>query len=327
MMSSFTLVRAWFKAHKRPISVTLGLVFLLLIVYYIIRNISDFQSLRITNPWLILVVFVFVLVRNFSTGLVMDSVLRPVGVHLRLGESFGLANLTRLVNQLVPGNVGIVMRSVYLKRRHGLTYSTFASAFTASQVVLYLLSSVLGILALLMMQKDGQVVHPMFLYALVAFVIGLGGVLLLPQNLQKFVRHKRLSKILSSWFSIRNNGATLARLSLWSLLFIISSTLIMYANFGALGWHISLWVALFFSSINIVNTLFAITPAGFGISEGIIVLLATSVGIPVHVGLAAALMQRVITFFAVILVAPYFSKALFGLNVRDVLRGKFASKS
>ncbi|HRF28125.1 MAG TPA: lysylphosphatidylglycerol synthase transmembrane domain-containing protein [Candidatus Saccharibacteria bacterium] len=323
-MNALKAIRSWFRAHKRPISITIGLLFLALIVYYVIKNIQDFQTLRITNPWLLVIIFVFVLVRNFSTGLVMDTVLRPVGVRLRLVESFGLANLTRLVNQLVPGNVGIVMRSVYLKRRHGLTYSTFASAFTASQVVLYLISSLLGILALYVMQQSGQVVHPMFLYALVIFVLGLGGVLLLPRSLQRFVTHKRLTKVLSSWFSIRDNKATLARLSVWSLLFILSSTLIMYANFGALGWPITIWAALFFSSINIVNTLFAITPAGFGISEGIIVLLASSVGIPVHVGLAAALMQRVITFFAVIIVAPYFSRILFGLSARDVLRGKFA---
>ncbi len=311
------------RKNKQTLSIILGFAFLALIVYYIIQNIQDFARLRIDQPWLLLVLFIFVLIRNFSTGLVMDTVLRPLGVRLKLVESFGLANLTRLVNQILPGNVGIVMRSVYLKRRHQLSYASFTSSFAASQVILYLISSLLGIVAIFNMSNSGLVVNSLFLYALVGFAVGLGGILLLPNKFQAVVKNGRLAKALTGWFSIRSNPATLVRLCAWSLLFIATSTVIMYANFNALGAEISLWTALFFSSINIVNTLFAITPAGFGISEGIIVLLASSVGIPIHVGLAAALSQRIITFFAVLIVAPYFSKKLFGLSLAQLLRGRF----
>ena len=53
----------------------------------------------------------------------------------------------------------------------------------------------------------------------------------------------------------------------------------MYSTFNTLGAQITILIALFFSSINAINAVIAITPAGFGISEGIIVLLAHTIGI------------------------------------------------
>jgi uncharacterized membrane protein YbhN (UPF0104 family) len=314
------------KRYKRPISIAFGAAFLALIIYYIVKNFHEFSTLRITSIWLLVIIFLAVLVRNFSTGLVMDTVLRPLGVHLRIVESFGLANLTRLVNQLLPGNVGIVMRSVYLKRRHKLSYASFTSSFAASQIVLYLVSSILGVIAFFAINAEGSRPSIFFLYFLFAAVAGLSGLLLIPRKWSQRVRHNRLRKAVEGWYQIRTDARCLGRLSMWSLLFIASSTAIMYANFAALDHPITLWMALFFSSINIVNTLVAFTPAGIGVSEGVIVLLAMAAGIPVTVGLAAALLQRVITFFAVILVAPYFSYKLFNLSPAQLLRRRFSKE-
>jgi glycosyltransferase 2 family protein len=323
MIPSLTNLLNAIKRRKRSISILFGVAFLALIVYYIIKNFHEFSALRITSVWLLLVIFIAVLVRNFSTGLVMDTVLRPLGVHLRIVESFGLANLTRLVNQLLPGNVGIVMRSVYLKRRHRLSYASFTSSFAASQIILYLISSALGIVAFFITYLEGSRLNILFLYFLIAAVLGLSSLLFIPRRWSTRIKHNRLRKAIEGWYQIRTDARCLGRLTVWSLLFIVSSTVIMYANFSALDAPISPWMALFFSSINIVNTLVAFTPAGIGVSEGVIVLLATAAGIPVTVGLAAALLQRIITFFAVILVAPYFSYKLFNLSPVQLLRGRF----
>ena len=322
-MKQLDALKVLLKKYRQHISIVLGLIFAGLIVYYIIANYKDFSSLTIVNFWLLGVIFVSVLVRNFSTGLVMDTVLRPLGVHLSLTESFGLANLTRLINQILPGKVGIVMRSVYLKKKHGLSYASFSSSFAASQVVLYLISSLLGIAAFFMVQSENKDLSQWFLYGLVAAVLVLASFLLMPRTFTRNIKHNRINKAIEGWYSIRADRSGLWSLALSSLLFIASSTIIMYSSFNSLGVEISLWMALFFSSINIINALIAITPAGFGISEGIIVLLAVSAGIPVSVGLAAALLQRVITFFAVVIVAPYYSSKLFGLTPLQLLRRRF----
>lgn len=312
----------WIRLHRQFLSRTLALLFLVVIVYYIIENIGDFTELNIESWWLVAVIFVSVLVRNFATGLVMDAVLRPVNVNLSLTESFGLANLTRLTNQLLPGNVGIVMRSMYLKKRHNLSYASFVSTFAASQILLYLISSALGILAYSVVSASEQTINLLFLFVLVGVVTVLGGTLLIPKRWSERISHNRIRKAINGWYQIRADLPTFLRLTIASLLFITVSTIIMYANFGSLGWSISLWMALFFASINIMNTLIAFTPAGFGISEGVLVLLATSAGIPVSVALAVSLMQRVITFIAVIIVSPYFSHKLFGSSVIDLLRSR-----
>jgi uncharacterized protein (TIRG00374 family) len=322
-MQTFKTSLRFYREHKQVISVTLGILFVILIGYYITVNIREFSSLRITNFWLVALIFFSVLVRNFSTGLQMDTVLRPLGVRLKIVESFGLANLTRLINQILPGKVGIVMRSMYLKKRHNLPYASFVSSFAASQIVLYLVSSLLGIVGYSILYFSGTKIHVIFLYALIAAVIFLTVLLLFPKKISSRITHNRLSKALTSWQDIRSDTRGFYSLLLWTIVFIASSTVIMYSSFNSLGADISLWVALFFSSINIVNALIAITPAGFGISEGIVVLLAQTVGIDAPVALAAALLQRVVTFFAVVIVAPYFSRKLFNLSLIQLLRKRF----
>ena len=272
LLRSVKTLHTLYKKYKRQLSILFGLLFLGIIVYYVFKNIHEFSTLRITNVFLLLVIFIFVLVRNFSTGLVMDSVLRPLNVHLTITESFGLANLTRLVNQLLPGNVGIVMRSMYLKRRHSLSYASFTSSFAASQIILYLLSSILGIVGFIIASNEHKGLNIVFLYLLIGMTLGLLGLLFIPRRWSNRIQHNRIRKAIEGWYEIRTNTKCLIRLSVWSLLFITASTAIMYANFNSLGASISISMALFFSSINVVNTFVSFTPAGFGVSEGIIVL-------------------------------------------------------
>ncbi|MCC5846993.1 MAG: flippase-like domain-containing protein [Verrucomicrobia bacterium] len=307
------------KNHKKILSYCLSSIFIVIIVCYIFVNIQEFSKLEITNFYFIGLLFLLVVIRIFATGQIMDLSVRSLGIRLSLIESFGLANLTRLMNQVLPGKVGVIMRSVYLNKKHGLSYAGFISSFSASQLVLFLISSFIGLLSILILKILGTVIPVVFFYILACLVIFLLLMLVLTDKLSKRIHNERLKKILTSWQVIRKGKCNIRLLIMWSIVFTFTSALILFSMFSAFGAEISLLVALFFSSINIVNSFIAITPAGFGTSEGILVALAYSVGIDIPTALAASLLLRVVTFFSVLTIAPFFSKKLFNKSLRDFI--------
>lgn len=325
-------VLAFVKANKKLISISLTVLFAALIAFYISVNIQEFLAISLASPALVMVILITVVIRNFTTGMVMDTALRPLKIRLSVVESFGLATLTRLVNQVSPGKVGLIMRSMYLKSKYGFSYPSFVSSLAVSHVILYLVSSMLGLAAILILSLSGVFISPVFVYILLAAVISLLLVLMIPArgNTKDKSEDKDgktvgsfLSKIVEGWHIIRQDRINIISLSFWSLVFVASSAIIMFSSFNALGADISIWMALFFSSINVVNAVIAITPSGFGVSEGIIVIVAHAAGIDTPTALSAALLQRAVGFFVVLLMAPFFSKKLFNATPRELLKKQF----
>lgn len=314
------LIRSLTKERKNSLSTVLAIFFLILIIYYISQNIEDFRSLEIANANYILMIVLSIILRIYATGMIMDTSLRPLGVNLKRIESFGLATITRFINQISPGKVGLLARATYLKNNHKLNFSKFISSIAAAHIILYVISAIIGLLSLLSLRLNNYTISYIFDITLLCILLLLLVLFLIPDTAE----HKRISKIISGWKIIKNDKSTVIKVLAWSILFVFFSGLIMYGTFNSIGAEITFMVALFFGSINVVNSVIAITPSGFGISEGVIVILAQSIGISVSEALAAALLQRLITFAVVLLIAPYFTKTLLQSNPIELLKSKAA---
>jgi uncharacterized membrane protein YbhN (UPF0104 family) len=253
----------------------------------------------------------------------MDVVLRPIGLRLKRVETFGLAAVTRLGNQIAPGKLGLAIRASYLKRKYSFPLSKFASALGAAHILMYLFSSLLGLGALLMVARsDAGVETATFVLLLGGMCIFLLGLLLFSPQIKEgsnfFTRH--LSRVINGWFFIRRDGHILRLASGWALAHVLSMALVIFAAFNALGADIGVLQALFITSLVILTGLIGITPAGLGINEGLIVVAATVLGLPVSVALAAALLRRVVAFVVLVVVTPLFARKLFDTSFREVLR-------
>ena len=74
--------------------------------------------------------------------------------------------------------------------------------------------------------------------------------------------------------------------------------------------RIGLLEAAFITSVGALTGLVGITPAGLGVAEGLVVLAASSIGLPVYAAFAAAMLQRVVVFLLVGVLSPYTSAVL-----------------
>lgn len=281
---------------------------------YVASNWRAFLSLELKNPYLLVLLAAGSLLALFAHGALLDVVLRPLGLRLRYLETFGLAAVTRLANQLTPGKLGFAVRASYLKRRHEFAVNKFAAALGAAHILMYLFSCLIGLGALLMV--IGPVIGPNAIIAggvLAGFSLVLLALLLFSPRMKEgtniFSRYT--SKIVNGWFIIRSDDHIVRLASTWSITHTLGVVAVTYASFNALGADISVLQAVFISSFVILAGLLGITPSGLGISEGLIVAAASVVGIGVPTALAAALVRRMVSFGVLLAITPILSHQLF----------------
>ena len=96
----------------------------------------------------------------------------------------------------------------------------------------------------------------------------------------------------------------------WAVATYISFALMTYLEFRILGIEITPFGAAFVTSVGALTGLIGITPAGIGVSEGLIVLAASSIGLPAVAAFAAAVLQRLAVFAFVSVASPFASRVL-----------------
>ena len=309
--------------NKLLLSIVILVVLTALLIHYIANNLGDFLSLRLEQPFFLILLAIGSVAALYSNGAVMDVVLRPLGLRLRKMETFGLAAVTRIGNQLAPGKLGLAIRASYLKRKYSFPFSKFASALGAAHILMYFLSSLLGLAGLLLLTRsNGGLEAATFVFLLSGMCIFLLGLLLFSPQIKEgsnfLTRH--LSRVINGWFLIRRNQQILQLASVWALAHVLSIAIVIFASFNALGAGIGVLQALFITSLAILAGLIGITPAGLGINEGLIVVAASVLGIPVSVALAAALLRRVIAFAVLVIITPFITRYLFDAPLLETLR-------
>lgn len=310
-------------------SVAILFILIAFFIHYLISNWEDFLSLRLEHPSFLILLSIGAIVSLYANGALMDVVLRPLGLRLRKMETFGLAIITRLGNQVAPGKLGLAIRASYLKHRYSLTLSKFVSALGAAHILMYLFSSLLGLGALLALTRfDTSLDTATFMILLGGFSAFLLGLLLFSPQVKEgknfFTRH--LSRVINGWNIIRRDQQIVRLASAWALIHVLSSVAVMFAAFNALGAEISLLEAFFITSLIILSGLIGITPAGLGVSEGLAVVAATVLGIPAPIAVTAALLRRIVSLAVLAVITPLFSRKLFAASFREVMHKQRSQK-
>lgn len=326
MSTEDTFSKVKISKKRKLISVGLSLVFLALIIYYIGSNWDDFRSLTVTRPSMLVGLALAVVANLFITGMIMDVVLRPLGLRLHVMETFGLASLTRISNQVSPGKVGLFIRAAYLKKKHRFSYVNFMSSLAGTHILLFFVASLLGLFSIWVLTRTGINIHSFFILTFSGVSLVLLMFIVVPMSLpvsnKPIIKH--LFELLNGWQLIRRNRRTVIAAAFWSLMLLFSSAATLFFAFGSLGANITVTTALFIASVNIVNAVFAITPSGFGVSEGMILLASTAVGLNPTTALAVALLQRIFVFITTLIITPFFSRRLFNLSLRKLIKNKYS---
>lgn len=311
-------IASFFKEHKRSISFTVLIVAISLIGIFVSNNWDDFREISIKNYYSLVFISVALLFNQFATGKGMDTLLRPLGVSLGLKETIGLVSVTRLFNQVGPGRIGLAVRGAYLKKKYDFPYTQFGSSLAAINIIMYAIGSLMGVLAAFFVPLNREVTYFVIFLALILVLICF--LFLFTPSISRKENNilKHIQRALDGWYAIRRDRKVLMNASLWTVLNILSQAAVIFFAFSSLGYEINLQFAIFISSLTVLSSLVAITPGGFGITEGIVVGASAALGIPGTIALAAAFVRRFFGFSMSLISTLIFAKPLLGEGVHSL---------
>ena len=319
------------------------LIFIALAIYYVKTNYSEFKTLKLQNPTLILIIVPLFLFQYLFISIITKSLLNPFNVKISLYESFGLSITTGFYNLITPFKGGMAARAVYLKKKHGFSYIDFLSTLGASYIITFLITSFLGILSIFLIYLNGGIFSRLLLIIFLVFFLGPLFVIVFSPQIKEtknsFINMSRIGfskvtilehdqeprkhfginsrrvldkfiKLANSWNLIKNNGKLIFIISLVSLAQLIIGVIMLYLQFRVFGIDVGLAECLFWISIGSLGIIVAITPAGLGINEAIAVFSALTIGITPTQSLSVALLGRAVSLIVLFILGPIFSYIL-----------------
>jgi hypothetical protein len=320
------------KTRRYTLSIVATLLVVGIFAWYIIQNWSQFQSISLESPWLLLVAAGLISINLYSFGKLFELAIEPHGVKLNRSEIYGLSVLTRFSKQISPAYIGATIRAVYLKKNYNVSYAKFSSSFLLSNVLQLIISGTLALAIYAFHENTLFNSRPIIaiLVVVLLFLMLIYGPLTFFISALKRKTSNHKSKVLERlvaasehYNKLRSHPKLLMRVFTWMLSTLAVSSATLFALYQSIGVDINVVSVVFISTLLSWSMVFSITPAGIGVREGLMALGAGLMGVPIPQTIAVSLLLRFITFIVVGLLSAYYAPKLFNttlVNIKNVSR-------
>ncbi len=316
-----------FKNRKKALSLLVTLFFIAIFAWYVSANWSRFQEISFVNPWLSALAAVLVMLNLYGMGMLFELAIKPHGVNLSRNEIFGLSALTRFSKQIMPAYLGATIRAVYLKKNYNVSYAKFSSSFLLSNVLQLIISGIIALAIYLFYEKTLLNSQPIIAVSLIVlfFLLLIYGPVTYLISFLKSKTQKNNSKIIerlmaaSEYFDkLRSQPKLIASIFFWMLIVLAISSATIFSLYHSLGQDMDVLPAIFISALVSWSMVFSITPAGIGVREGLMVVGAGLMSVPIPETLAVSILLRLITFVVVSGLSAYYAPRLLNTTISNL---------
>jgi glycosyltransferase 2 family protein len=294
---------------KTLLSFLLGLAILFTLLRVTDVNLSEIVAqLRQVDPRVYALAAVCYVLTFPFRGLRWQRLLANVGTHLPFAQLTEVIFISWFVNSVLPGKVGDVYRGYLLRREHGESLSRTVGTVVAERVVdVFALVTLLGITGFFVLRNR---VSPLVDHMLQAGWIGLALLVVGMVVIYRFGDRiaARFPEKVQTVYSKFAHGTFASLSSVRGLPILILLTILAWgAEAGRLYFvmqalHVDLGpLAAFFTVAAISLALIVPTPGGLGGVEAAFAGVLAVFGVPLQVALAVAVLDRLISYYSLIL--------------------------
>jgi uncharacterized membrane protein YbhN (UPF0104 family) len=262
---------------------------------YLYLNAARFRQLLEVSLAEVLSLCGLVLVAIFLKGVINHVFYRRLGTAVGLGEGIGLAIVNTMSNQL-PFAGGLVAKALYLKKRHQLAYTRYASATVALYVCFVSSNGLLGIAGLAYQRLAG---NPVPLLLVLGFSAMTTTILSfrIPVNLNLLPDRweQPVTKLMDGWQLLKENRRLAAEVVGLQTILTGVAAVRLWIAFRALSQDATLNQCILFSSASILTRLVSISPGGLGVREAIVASVASVLGFDLGVSAVAVGLERLVS--------------------------------
>ncbi|MFT6835176.1 MAG: hypothetical protein ACJA0H_001211 [Francisellaceae bacterium] len=288
--------------------ILLTILILSVFTIYFIINYDDFLNLLSFNPLLIFATSLVYSMTIIINGYALKLLILPFNIKINLVESIKVSVISTAGNFFTSSGGGMGLRAVYLKKKFSLAYTDYLSVLAGNYVLVFIVSSLIGILSLLWLDVEkGTYFYIILIFFLALLLVGFIVIFLAMAELANgFIGYCKIKK-LSAKFKIVKAGLRsifkepilVVRLIAVTLLNFLMSFLVTYLIIKMLDINLSLPSISLLTVLASLSLFINITPANLGVKEGVYIFTSTVIGLDINKALAIALVDRAILFVVI----------------------------
>jgi uncharacterized protein (TIRG00374 family) len=296
---------------KNAAPILVSFLILFGIIVYLLLNPQTLDLLLNVSLEMAVILVLLRLLFLVLNGIFLKLFATKLGIRLLFREWIGLPFITTMGNYLTPLSGGMVARAAYLKSRHALPFTHFATLLAANYLLIFWIAALIGLI--LSIGFIDQVSTVWLLVVFFTFVwAGITGVLLFP--IPKMPGNHRLIRIINQgiegWMIIKRDRRLVTYLLILTMASVLLNGLTFWLAYRALDAPVSMQAALLVSLSSVFSVIITITPGNLGIGEAFVSLTSEIIGVGVGEGLLAALLIRATTLIPAFTLGPLFAYIL-----------------
>jgi len=272
-----------------------GVVVIIFLAWYLAGHWEQLKELIKLSPKQLFVMYCLWLLIALSGAGAVRCLLSALKVKTGFWDMVRLQHAALLLNY-VPMKFGTVFRANYLKRHYGLAYTHFATFFLYITFLMTAVAASIALVVLLSIYGLGGYANKILAVVFAITIIGSLSFLVVPlpvpdgqgraiSILRKFLTGR--SQISKERKTVFSSGALLG------VNFLLDAAR-LWIIYTSMGENINAGGYLILGALSFVILFVGLTPGALGIRELVLGFFATVVGLPLEVGILAAMIDRAI---------------------------------
>jgi len=269
------------------------------ILYFLARYLSQhWQELKVLlkfGPVELLLLCVATALGTMNNSRINQLLLRALGTKAFFWDLVLLQNTTRLLNY-VPMKAGTIFRGNYLKRRYGLSYTHYTAFFAYFTFLMTLAAAVVGFCGIIIVYGYSRVESKILIAFFLVLIIGSLFILFVPLPVPAATG--RFSQLLRNFLMGRKNISRNAPVVGICLIHLLGTFVLSATRLGIIYHSMDMDIHpvgyLILGALGYASLILGLTPGALGIREVVLGAGAVAVGVPLQVGLLAAMFDRAI---------------------------------
>lgn len=296
------------------LSLLLTVLIVGIFIWYFATHLNDFRNLLTVEPIYLFLIAIGHFVVLVTNGLFLKAIVLEFGSKMSILDSLRASLVTATGNLVLPAGGGSGVQAVLLKKSHGLSYKNFLSALSGNYIIVFLINSLLGLLALYFLHPVQSVEYLILaLVLLTLFVITLWLTIFgVPRSLVDYDTKENSKKtlltriihilldVVKGWNLIIKSKKLVGLLILITIINFFALVVISQASLVAVGAQITFWGLILYCVLGAISLLVNLTPGSLGIKEAIYIFSSSIIGLTTPQILSAAILDRGIKYLMLI---------------------------
>ncbi len=279
----------WFKS-------ILGFVILAFLLWYLARHWEQLKSILHLSPTQLLAMYFLYGLTALIGARIVQCLINTLHTKTLFWDMFWLHNAALLLNY-VPMKYGTIFRANYLKHHYGLAYAHFASFFLYLTFLMTATATAVGMVVLLTIYGLCEYEHKIL--SIVFFTTAIGSIILLLLPLPEPKGQGMFSTTFRNFLSGRHQIAKAKKTVFISVILLTLNFLFTAIRFWiiyhSIGEDIHPGGYFILGALGVVTLFVGLTPGSLGIREIVLGFGAVVLGIPLEIGILAAMIDRAVT--------------------------------